>query len=269
VLQTVTKIGPVLDLFTIERPEWGASEVAEALNIPKSSAHALLVTLSEIGLLQLRSRGRYRLGWKLLELGETVRVSLNRGVRKHARPVMEDLVRTYGETMHLAVLDRTDVLYVDKIVGSQVITITGSRPGARLSAHACAVGKVLLAYTFDEETLAKLLTRPLRAFTSATITDPEVLLSKLSNVRVAGYATELGEVIPDVSCIAAPVTDESRRVIAAMSFTVPANRFSARRLEFQKAIVKAATKVSRSMAGSSPEGSLTVFGDTAGVGTIR
>jgi DNA-binding IclR family transcriptional regulator len=265
----VVKIVPVLDLFTAERPEWGASEVADALSIPKSSAHALLVTLSEIGLLQLRSRGRYCLGWKLLELGETVRVNLNRGVRKHARPVMEKLVKTYGETMHLAVLDRTDAIYVDKIVGSQVVTITGTRPGARLAAHAPAVGKVLLAYSYDVETLSKLLTGPLPAFTNATITDPEVLLRELTQVRVSGIATERGEVVPDVCCVAAPIADESGRVVAAMSFTVPSSRFNARRLEYEKAIVRACTQASRALAGSAPEGATTVFGDTAGVGVIR
>jgi DNA-binding IclR family transcriptional regulator len=182
---------------------------------------------------------------------------------------MEKLVKTYGETMHLAVLDRTDVLYVDKVVGSQVVTITGSRPGARLAAHAPAVGKVLLAYTFDDETLLKLLKAPLRAFTSDTITDPKVLLRELVEVRIRGIATELGEVVPEVCCVASPITDESGRVVAAMSFTVPATRFRARQLEYQKAIVRATTHVSRAMAASAPEGATTVFGDTAGVGALR
>lgn len=267
-LQTVVKIGPVLDLFTIERPEWGASEVATALSIPKSSAHALLVTLSDIGLLQVRGRGRYHLGWKFLELGEAVRITLNQGLRKHARPVMDKLVKTYGETMHLAVLDRTDVLYVDKVVGSQVITITGSRLGARLSAHAPAVGKVLLAYTFDDKALLQLLKSPLRGFTSDTITDVNTLLEELAKVRVHGVAFEEGEVVPEVNCVAAPITDDSGRVIASMSFTVPASRFRARRLEYQKAISRAATQVSRALA-SAPDGATTAFGDTAGIGVLR
>ena len=113
-LQTVQKIGPVLDLFTVARPEWGASEVAAAIDVPRSSAHALLSSLVETGLLQLRSRGRYRIGWRVVELGQTLKGTVD--VRSCASPILQDLAHKYGETTHLAVMERYRVLYVDKVL---------------------------------------------------------------------------------------------------------------------------------------------------------
>jgi DNA-binding IclR family transcriptional regulator len=99
-LQTIQKIGPVLDLFTAQRPDWGVTEVADAVGAPRSSAHALLTSLAETGLLQCRARGRYRLGWRVVELNEALRASVD--LRAVAYPVLRRLADQYGETVHLA-----------------------------------------------------------------------------------------------------------------------------------------------------------------------
>lgn len=172
-LQTVQKIGPVLDLFTVQQPEWGVSEVAVAIDVPRSSAHALLSSLVDTGLLQYRTRGRYRLGWRVVELSETLRGTVD--VRSCAAPILESLVDKHGETTHLAVMDRGNVLYVDKILGDHNITVQGARVGARLDAHSTAVGKVLLAH-LDVPALRRHLTaRPLRRLTPSTTTNPQAL----------------------------------------------------------------------------------------------
>lgn len=88
-LQTVQKIGPVLDLFTVRRPEWGVTEVAAEIGVPRSSAHALLASLVDIGLLQCRSRGRYRIGWRVVELNQTLQGTVD--VRTVAAPALAAL----------------------------------------------------------------------------------------------------------------------------------------------------------------------------------
>ena len=103
-LQTVQKIGPVLDLFTVERPEWGVSEVAGELGVPRSSAHALLASLVDIGLLQCRARGRYRIGWRVVELNQALQGTVD--VKSCAAPILQALSEKLGETTHLAVLER-------------------------------------------------------------------------------------------------------------------------------------------------------------------
>lgn len=245
-LQTVQKIGPVLDLFTIEHPEWGVSEVAEAIGVPRSSSHALLSSLTEVGLLQCRTRGRYRIGWRIVELSETLRGSVD--IRSAAAPVLQDLVDRYGETSHLAVMERYKVLYVDKIVGTHMVNVVGARVGALLEPHCNAVGKVLLAYREPEEINRFVTDKPLRRITPSTISDPRALARELAATRKAGCAFDEGEAVAEVDCVAAPVHDDLGAVVAAISVTVPANRFVRTRNELKRAVIAAASEVSRRIA---------------------
>ncbi|AWG98279.1 IclR family transcriptional regulator [Rhodococcus ruber] len=245
-LQTVQRIGPVLDLFTVQQPEWGVSEVAAAIDVPRSSAHALLSSLVDTGLLQCRVRGRYRLGWRVVELGETLRGTVD--VRSCAAPVLERLVEKYGETTHLAVMDRWNVLYVDKILGNHNITVQGARVGTRLDAHSTAVGKVLLAQLEEIEVRRYLAMRPLRRLTPSTTTNPQALLDALAGVRSAGFAADLGETVSEVHCVAAPVRDDLGSVVAAVSVSVPATRFAQRRPQLERAVVGAAHEITRAIA---------------------
>jgi len=247
-LQTVQKIGPVLDLFTIQRPEWGVSEVAVEIDVPRSSAHALLSSLVDTGLLQCRTRGRYRLGWRIIEMGQTLRGTID--VRSCAAPVLERLVETYGETAHLAVMERSQVLYVDKVIGTHNITVQGARVGARLEAHTTAVGKVLLAALEDVEVRRYLAGRTLRRLTPSTITNPDTLRDVLSVARSSGYAFDLGEAVTEVNCVAAPVRGDMGDVVAAVSMSVPASRFVPRKQEFVRAVVSAARDITAAIANA-------------------
>jgi len=245
-LQTVQKIGPVLDLFTVQRPEWGVSEVAAAIDVPRSSAHALLASLVDTGLLQCRNRGRYRLGWRIVELGETLRSTVD--VRSCSAPVLEELVENYGETTHLAIMERWSVLYVDKVIGTHNITVQGARVGTRLDAHSTAVGKVLLAQLDKTELQRYLTARPLRRLTPSTTTSPHALADALEMTRMAGVAVDMGETVSEVHCVAAPVRDDMGSVVAAVSISVPATRFASRRAQLERAVIAAANKITRSIA---------------------
>lgn len=245
-LQTVQKIGPVLDLFTADHPEWGVSEVAETVGLPRSSAHALLSSLVDIGLLQCRSRGKYRLGWRVVELGEALRASVD--LRSVVAPVMDRLAATLGETVHLGVLERGQVLYLDKIEGRHQIHVVGARVGSYREAHSSALGKLLLAYRDDSEVRQLVQIRPLRGLTPATITEAEILLDHLHTIRSTGYAVDHGESVGHVHCVAAPIRDDLGSVIAAISLTVPAVRFRARRAELQETIVAAGREASARLA---------------------
>lgn len=265
-LQTVQKIGPVLDLFTVQHPEWGVSEVASAIDVPRSSAHALLSSLVDTGLLQCRTRGRYRLGWRIVELGQALRGTVD--VRSCAAPVIERLVDKYGETTHLAVMERWHVLYVDKVIGNHNITVQGARVGARLEAHCTAVGKVLLAQLEDIELRRYLAGRTLRRLTPSTITNPGALLDALSVVRSSGYAFDLGEAVTEVNCVAAPVRDDMGSVVAAVSMSVPASRFVPNQAELKRAVIAAANEISRSIAESTDSGPFTTRNDPTLHGTL-
>lgn len=248
-LNTVTKVGLVLDLFSTRSPEWGVSEVASRLDIPRSSAHAVLSSLADIGVLQWREGGRYRVGWRVLELAEVQRGTID--VRAAAEPVLAALAAKHGETCHLAVRDRNAVLYLDKVLGTHNITVQGARVGTRLECHCTAVGKVLLAYADDAVVDEYLTTTQLRRHTTSTITTPEGLRADLRAIRRRGQGFDLGEAVEDVRCVAAPVRDDFGQVVAAVSMSAPVTRFEKNREQYAASVKASSDEISRSLVDSS------------------
>lgn len=267
-LSTVRKLGPVLDLFTVEEPEWGVSEVSEALDIPRSSTHALLASLVDIGLLQCRVRGRYRIGWRVVELSEALRGRVD--VRSLAAPVLDKLVAHHGETSHLAVMERMQVLYVDKVMGSHNVTVQGARVGARLDLHCTGVGKLLLAYQGQADIEMFLERYPLPRRTPSTITDAGALRAELQNIRGHGFAVDRGEAVSEIHCTAAPIRDDMGVVIAAISSSAPKDRYELRRPEITQAVLSAAAEVNRIVSDTVRAGQIaTNRPSTPGVREIR
>src|ERR687885_1400111 len=109
--QTLKKAIQVLDLFSFERPEWGVSEVARALELPKSTTSELISSLADQRLLARVAKGRYRLGWRLFELSQTLLDTTE--FRIEARRVMTELVECWKETTHMAVLDGVQAVYIE------------------------------------------------------------------------------------------------------------------------------------------------------------
>lgn len=247
-LQTIQKVGPLLDLFTVQRPEWGVSEAAEAIGMPRSSTHALLTSLVDTGLLHSPGRGRYRLGWRIVELYEALRATMD--VRAAAAPVMERLNAETGETVNLGVLDRGEVLYLDKLVARQQVGVHGLRVGARMQPHCSALGKVMLAYMNPVEVATIVGPGPLKRFTEFTITDPDALAVELAEIRRHGIAYEFEEVSHEVACAASPIKDPYGAAFAAVSITVPVHRMRAKQAELSRALRSAAHDISRRLADS-------------------
>lgn len=244
-LQTIQKAGEVLALFDREHTEWGVREVASKLKVAKSSAHDLMSSLAKLGFLNKTDENRYRLGWRLVTLSETLLATTE--LRKEAHPVMEDLAAQYQETIHLAVLDDTQAVYVDKLEGRQAVRVELTSLGARLYAHCSALGKVLLAFQSEDEVRRIVQTAGLPRFTANTITDEEELLQNLSKIRKQGFAYDLEEIMPDLCCVAAPIYEYSGNVIAAISMSIPAFRFRRSQTEFREGVIRAGKKISKSL----------------------
>jgi DNA-binding IclR family transcriptional regulator len=166
-------------------------------------------------------------------------------LRKEAHPVMEDLAAQYQETIHLAILDDTQAVYVDKLEGRQAVRVELTSLGARLYAHCSALGKVLLAYSEEDEVKRIIQTMGLPSFTENTITNEEDLLQNLMKIRKQGFAYDLEEILPDLCCVAAPIYDYSGKVIAAISMSIPAFRFRRLQTEFRDAVIRAARRISK------------------------
>jgi DNA-binding IclR family transcriptional regulator len=242
-LQTIQKAGELLALYDREHTEWGVREAASKLKVAKSSAHDLMASLAKLGFLNKTEDNRYRLGWRLVTLSETLLATTE--LRKEAHPILEELASHYQETIHLAILDDTQAVYVDKLEGRQAVRVELTSLGARLYAHCSALGKVLLAYSEEDEVRRIIQTAGLPRFTDNTITNEEDLLQSLAKIRKQGFAYDLEEILPDLCCVAAPIYDYSGKVTAAISMSIPAFRFRRSQTEYRDAVIRAGRAISK------------------------
>lgn len=218
---SVGKALAVLGAFTPEHSTLGVSEVARRADMPKSTVHRLLTILVDGGLIS-KAGTRYSPGPLLAELAAlTNRPDLQR-LRDAALPYLLDLYESAHETVHLAVLEGTDVRYVEKIYGHDRVR-SPSRVGGHVPAAACALGKAMLAFS-DAETVAGACRR-LRPLTPYTIVTPRRLALELEAVREQGVAFDRQENTLGLTCVAAPVLGWRGEVVAAVSVTGPVSRF--------------------------------------------
>ncbi len=244
----IEKVMQIFDLFSLERPEWGVSEVARALELPKSSASELMSSLADQRLLSRTAvKGRYQLGWWLFELSQTLLDTTE--FRVEARRVMGELVRNWRETVHLAVLDGVRAVYVEKLQPTPAVNISITRAGARLPAYSIGVGKLLLAHREWEGVAEQLEDQGMPALTPNTITTLDGLAGELEQIRERGCAYDHEETLLGLCCVAAPIHDSTGAVIAAVSFSVPDYRFRRAEGEYTTAILDAGRRISES-AGS-------------------
>ncbi len=244
-LHTIEKASQVLSLYDRDHTEWGVRQVAERLGLAKSSAHDLLTSLAEVGFLSKTDEGRYQLGWRLVVLSETLLATTE--LRCEARPIMEEIAGQYQETIHLAILDDTKVVYIDKLEGKQAVRVDITSLGTRLYAHCSAVGKVLLAFRPVEDVRRIIALEGLPSFTPNTITSLEALEQELQKIRKQGYAYDQEEILSDLCCVGAPVRNYTGHVIAALSMSVPTYRFQRSEAIFRKAIISASRTIAEKL----------------------
>lgn len=239
----------VLEAFAPTEREVSLSQLADRVDLPKSSVHRALSTLLGHGFVERDpSTRRYRLGIRLFELGSAA--IHERGLHSTARPVLEELSHATGETCHLGVLSGLEAVYVYKIDGPASLSMS-SRVGGRCPCHATSIGKVLAAWQGDG--FAKQLrAHALRAFTANTLTSHAAFDAELASVRNQGFALDQEEFQEGLCCVAAPVRDQSGSVVAALGVAGLRRNFEGERLgRLTKLVVSAANRMSRSL-GSVP-----------------
>ena len=241
-VQTVHKAIQILNLFSLERPEWGVNEVARHLALSKSSTSTLIGTLTREGFLRRMSTGRYRLGWRIMALTQMLLATTE--FRSEAHAMMEKLVARFGETVHLAALESGQVIYIDKLQGTRAVLVSVTGIGVRLPAHCSGVGKCILSDLPRDKVLQILEGQGMPALTPNTITDPEKFLVELERVRTQGYATDQEEAVLELCCVSAPIRDHTGNVVAAMSLSIPAYRFYPNREQYRLAIIAATQQIS-------------------------
>lgn len=198
------------------------NELIKELGLARSSAHGLLRTLVLRGWLHHDSETRsYALGLRAWQTGQ--QYAGHREFAALAKPKMDLLAQTVGETVQLARLDGVENVYIAISEGTHPMRLASS-VGMRLHAHATALGKMLLSQIDPADAEKRLASVVLPRFTETTITDLEPLLEALREARTRGYALDEGEYLAGTRCVAVPLINDGAGLVAAMSMTAPSSR---------------------------------------------
>jgi len=191
--------------------------ISRELKMNKSTVYRFLTTLAENGYVTQQSpSGKYTLGSKVTWLAS--KFLEKNPLTKISRPYLEELSRTTGETVHLAVLDHNEVSYIDKVDGRQAV-LMASRIGARMPVHSTALGKAILSGRPEQEWQRYVAEVGLFPRTANTFTDPDAFYQELHKVRREMYALDDVENEEGIRCVAAPIKDVAGNHVAAVSIS--------------------------------------------------
>lgn len=221
------------------------ADIAQATGLHKSTVHRILQDFTRLGFARVTDHGTYQGGARILGLAG--RVLARTDAAERARPTLTALQEECGGTVHLAMLDGDEAVYVAKVEGSKPYRMA-SRVGMALPLHCTSIGKAALAALPEPEVLALLDRVPRQARTSHTITDPAVLVAHLREVRERGWSVDDEENEEGVRCVGAAVLDHTRRVIGAVSVSqLTSDPESREPEEIGPRVAEAARSISKSL----------------------
>jgi DNA-binding IclR family transcriptional regulator len=239
-LNTIARTGTVLGLFTAETPEWGVTEVATTLGLPKSTTFDLLASLAEIGLLQQTSDDRYRLGWHLLVISRRLMNSVC--FDSQTQRTVAELAQHLGAAVTIGACDGRGVVCIAHSSVSRTGPVLAQ--GARLPGHASALGKFLLAQVSWPKLKERVEQHGLPPLTVHSVSDIVVFRKQLACARDNDLAVEHGETVMGQSCLAVGIYGRERRVIAALSICTPSETMHSHPEEFARIARRAACTLS-------------------------
>ncbi len=236
----------ILELFEPHVPELGNSDIARALEIPKSTAAGLISTLEHNGYLdQNPDTRKYRLGFKLAERAGVLLEQFD--LRQIAAPILEELRDRCNESVNLAIRDGDYVVYIERMHGMNMLGMR-SEIGKREAIHSTALGKAILASLSKEELRAFVKQHDFYPVTPRTITSPDAFLEALLQIKQRGYAIDDQENELGGRCVAAAIFDLHAKPVGAVSISVPIQRLPEEQLgTFGGMIKEAAQKISRKL----------------------
>jgi DNA-binding IclR family transcriptional regulator len=242
-IQVLDRALAVLEAFSQSGQDLTLIEISTSLKLHKSTAHRLIMVLERHKMVERNlNTGKYRLGLKLFELGTKAVARLD--LRERARPYLEKVVSETHETVHLCILDDTEVVYMDKIEPARSLRMASS-VGRRNPAYCTAVGKAMMAYLPSEQVEAIVRKQGLRPLTKNTITTLAELKAELTKIRNRGYAIDNEENEEGVRCVGCAVRGYTGEPVAAISISGPAFRVGKDKVAMAaQAVMEAANELS-------------------------
>jgi IclR family transcriptional regulator, KDG regulon repressor len=247
VVQSIQRAFKLLEVLGNADEHLSITEIARHSDLPLATTHRLLSTMASLGYVEKSPEtNKYTLGVRILQLRGAVIEQLNLGVQ--AMPVMKALMHRVGETVHLAVYDQGEIVYIERVEGLQTHGMY-TRIGKRAPAHCTALGKAMIAFLPQSLWYHDVVERRgLKHFSDTTITSIDALCDELERIRVHGYAIDNGETGEPVRCCAAPIRDYTGQVVAAISISGPQSRVAPARIgELSDSVCWASDLVSRKL----------------------
>ncbi|MET7846501.1 IclR family transcriptional regulator [Streptomyces sp. NPDC005356] len=242
----LTRAMRILRLFTAAAPVLTISEIARRADLPVATAHRLVAELVELGALDRTEAKGVRMGVQMWELAS--RSSHTLDLRQAAMPFMEDLLSVVHHHTQIGVLEGTDVLVLERLSARGAVANI-ARIAGRLPVHAISIGLVLLAHS-PPALWEEVLSRPLKGYTPATVTDPAELRRLLAQIRQDGYVVAPGMITEGSTGIAVPIRNERGEVTAALSVVLPSTDPNPRAAV--SALLSAARGISRTLGAPAP-----------------
>ncbi|MDR2935425.1 MAG: IclR family transcriptional regulator [Candidatus Adiutrix sp.] len=205
----------------VENGELTVTRAAALLNLNRASAHRFITTLRDLGYVRKNQHNHYEATFKLLELGMTQVGRFE--IRRLAKPYMRDLAARFDETVNLGLLDRGQVVYLDKVESREMLRMD-SGVGTACQPRATALGKAMLAFLPPDELEGHILTAEWAALTPNTIVSQDKFLKELEKVRRQGYAVDNEELAQGLYCVGAPIFDFKGYPAYALSVSGPVGR---------------------------------------------
>jgi len=227
-IQSIERAADVLELFLGTATELSVKEISDALGLSKSTVHGIIKTLEIRSYLkQNPENSKYGLGLKVFELGNVMSKHLD--IRDISKKPIQALVDQVNETVHLAVYNQGEVVYVEKIEVPHTIQIS-SQVGKQAKLYCTGVGKAVLAFLNDDEIERILAKTELIKYTENTHTDLADIYQDLRQIRKQLYSIDDEEIEQGLFCVAAPIFDFNGRVTGAISCSVPEMRITEEKL---------------------------------------
>jgi len=245
-INSIIRAYNVLRCFSGEKTHFKISEIAHQLQLDRSTTYRILLSLEKCGFVEKdKKTGEYSLGVATFETGNTYLRRMD--FIQISKPIMADLALEVRETVHLAVLSDTEIVYVDKVDSPRTLGVM-SKIGQRAPVYCTALGKVLLAHQPNDELSRIVQQIKLKPFTRNTISSKRKLVEELRKIRKQGYALDQKEYEQDVECIGAPIRNHLGNTIAAISISGPQRKINTpQEKQFIGHVVKAAASVSSKM----------------------
>jgi DNA-binding IclR family transcriptional regulator len=241
-IQVIERMIRLLEVLAQHPQPVGLKQLAQGAGLHPSTTHRILNALIGDRVVERVDQGNYRLGIRLLELGNLVKARIS--VREHALPFMRDLHAATGEAVNLSVRRDDEIVYVERTSSGRALMRVVNIVGARAPLHSTAVGKLFLLHEGAEAWRSYAQRTRLPQFTRNTLSTVTALEKEMERVRRNGYAVDNEEAELGVRCIGAGVRDDTGAMVAGLSVSAPAERMKS---TWSGLVKETAEKISRAI----------------------